>query len=303
MENVAIAGGSMQQILTRLTSYSSMVSSALRRAALGGGASIVPQTLLYMASGYLYFKATQMARGKSFDRAVTKGWQEHPEVELYDMIMSVPFLGFAQMPIAFLLKQAGLGSVLGLDQFSVKGGKAYSLAGVATLNRMIDLFSEAPRSVRAMFSENEQGTLSQTELANGVPVAFNWIWAPLLGAASDAMMDSKGITAAGFTKEAIQKNPDAYFAWAMKQALDPNGASIDMPSVDARGLVRPAGNGGAARAAQDRAAITAAKAARQAAPTQPAVPPPAAPVHTTSPAPADKLDSLPSYKSAPKGLT
>ena len=307
LEMTALQGGNLQQIMTRLTSYSSMVSSSLRRLALGGGSMVTAQMLLYMASGYMYFKATQLARGKSFDEAVTRGWKENPEVELYDMIMSVPFLGYAQMPLAFLLKQAGLGSILGLDQFSVKGGKAYSLASVQMLNKQISLLSEAPKAIKSMFDESSKGRYSATDYASATPIAFSFVWAPIFGRLSEALLDSKTIEESGFSQAQVNRNPDAYVAWAIRNMSDPNGASIRLPEFDADGLLIPPADGGsAARAAQDQAALVAARAAGKAAQSrpEPKLPTPIAPQPAASDpvAPKPALSDALMFKAAPSSL-
>lgn len=304
-EMANLQGGNLQQIMTRLTSYAAMVSSSLRRAALGGGATYSTQMILYMISGYAYFKASQMARGKSFDKAVAEGWRENPEVELYDMLMSVPFLGYAQMPISFLMKQVGLGSIGGLDQFSVQGGKAYSLAGVSTLNRALALLGEAPKAIKGMFDESSRGQYGAADYMNAMPIAFNWAWGPILGAASDDMFKAETLSKSGFTAEEVKLNPGAYAAWAIKQMINPRGASLDLPTVNADGLVEVPSSGRAVETAQDLAAIESAKAAaavEQAVPSA-QMPTAAGPIEPTPEAPAaEPLVALPSFKPAPDTL-
>lgn len=298
--DASIAGTSLQQIMTRLQSYSSMVSGALRRQALGGASATAMQTLLYMIAGYAYFRATQMARGKSFDEAVLGQWEENPEVELYDMIMSVPFLGYSQMPLAFLFKQVGMNAIAGQEQFGVKGGKAYSVAAVATLNRMLELLSTIPQHVRSAASGELKAREMTIDLASGTPTPFNWLTAPMMGEAAQAWQDSK---AGALTQMSVRENPNAAAAWFIREVLDNGG--IDISDIDADQILQMGGdNSMRGSSARDIAALSATQAAQSSKPSASAgvrMPGAPAPEPATAP-PASPLEGLPTFKDAPDTL-
>jgi len=298
--DASIAGTSLQQIMTRLQSYSSMVSGALRRQALGGASATAMQTLLYMVAGYAYFRATQMARGKSFDEAVLGQWEENPEVELYDMIMSVPFLGYSQMSLAFLFKQVGLNAVAGQEQFGVKHGKAYSIAAVATLNRMLELLSTVPQHIRDAATGEFRAKDMTIDLASGTPTPFNWLTAPMMGEAAQAWEDSKS---GSITQLSARENPNAAAAWFIREVLDNGGISLS--DIDADTILREGNLAGMSGTSQrDVAGLAASQAAEAAKPSASAgVRMPGAPAPEPSPAPpASPLGGLPTFKDAPDTL-
>ena len=299
--DAAIQGSALAQIMTRLTSYASMVSGSLRRQAIGSASTAVVQSMLYMISGYLYFRATQMARGKSFEDAVVGQWRDNPEVELYDMIMSVPFLGYSQMPLAFLFKQVGMNAILGMDQFGVENGKAYSVASIAVLNRQLELMSTFPSTVRGIATGDVDNVYkATTDLASGTPMAFNWIFAPMMGNMAESWSDSKHGTP---TPESIRENPEAAAAWYLRQVLNGDGDSIGDLDLDAH---QKRAEVARLQATQKRdyaslAAHGAANAARAANAT--GAPPSAVPTPTPQRESADNpLDSLESFRAAPGTL-
>ena len=297
--DATIQGNSLTQILTRLSSYAGMVSNSLRRQTIYGGSSVaVAQMAMYMMSGYMYFKATQLARGKSWDKAIGGQWEENPEVELFDMFASVPLLGYSHMTLSFLAKQIGLAGIAGQDQFGVRGGDAIGVASFASLNRITSMAGELPGNIRKYAAGETDLSAEGAEMLSASPVALAPVLGIIINLMGEAVRDSKETGA--FTSQSFQNNKDAWFIKSLTNAVSGRGGSFDLEQIDAS--IRPDAQRPLTRNTDVPSfALEAVAAQTQAAqvPTAPAAP---APEPSPAPAPSAPMADARMFKAAPDTL-
>ena len=265
--------GASMAMFTRLASYVGTVSGHLGRAFRSGAGPGMAHFAAYALSGYAYYKATQLARGKSIEEALTEGWEEDPHMEFIDMLTSVPMFGWAQMPLSWLFEQGVLRSVLGMDEAgSVQGGQTLSLASLSAINRMLKQIT----SIHTMDSTED---LLQALSSSGLP--YGWVLGIASALTQDALIRAEKND--GRLDRISHADPDTRLMHILRQVvLDPE-VSFELPEFGAQGISVPEDKRLAASVemAQKQADIR-----RQAALA--ALPPaePAAPVAATPAAPA-----------------
>ena len=283
--------GSAIQLLTRLSSYVGTVSGHLSRAARAGAIPGIAHFGAYAISGYLYYKATQMARGKSFQEAVREGWEQDPHMEFMDMMMGVPLFGWAQMPMSWLFEQGFLRSILGMEEAgSVQGGQTLSLASFSAVNRLL-------KNLTTIHSIDSNEDLLERLTMTGLP--FTW----LVGLSSAITTDA--LQRAGEKQRdpgrLVSADPDARLAAMLKQVVTDPEVSFELPELGTQGLTIPEDRGSAFR----RDSIQMQQRMRQSAAAQAVAPEAAAPAPVADPSPTGDTTgplSAPSSLKAPDSL-
>ena len=183
----------------------------------------------YALSGYAYYKATQLARGKSVEEALREGWEEDPHMEFMDMIMGVPMFGWAQMPASWLFEQGLLRSVLGMEEAgSVQGGQTLSLASLSAVNRML-------KQITTLHQNKSTEDFLQSLSSSGLP--FTWVMG--IGAALTTDALARAEKNDGRLDRISNADPDVRMMHILRQViLDPE-VSFDTPVVDAQGISIP----------------------------------------------------------------
>ena len=294
-----IQGTSIERLMQKVSSYSQMVGQSLRNIGLASTSQFAAQAALYMISGYLYYKASQFARGASFDEAVIDSWQQNPEVEAYDAIMSVPFMGYAQMSISFIIKQAILGGLFGQEQFSSQGGQAFQIPALGIGNSNVNAIAAGMDALRRTLMGPEAGDWESfnkkdvTNLVSRVPAPGSFILAPMVAEMDqmlrDAILMKDGHRVAG-KRDGLSGAEQLYtYGRILSQGADP-------AAQGSRNLDR-----GTKRQREDELASVREQALDTAsAPVDPStVPPAAAPA---APAPEEEPPSTEGPLKAPKSL-